>query len=327
MTTTKAEPSIEASERAAARRLQPAPEGFDLTGLAAQAEAYVGKLQRDICAAIERVDGQATFRLDEWQRAGGGGGLTGILSGGGVFEKAGVNTSVVHGELSPELQAALPGDGASFFATGVSLVLHPHSPYVPTTHANFRFLRRGRTAWFGGGADLTPYYPFLEDAVHFHRQLASACDRHDPDYYRRFKAWCDEYFYLRHRQETRGVGGIFFDYLPADVASVQDFWQDAGAAFLPAYLPIVERRKDTPFGERQRHFQLYRRGRYVEFNLLYDRGTVFGLRTDGRVESILMSLPPLVRWEYDFVPEPGSEEAQLASFLRPRDYLGEAART
>ena len=327
MTTTKVEAGIESGERAAARRLQPAPEGFDLDGLAAQAEAYVGKLQRDICAAIEQVDGQATFRLDAWQRAGGGGGLTGILSGGGVFEKAGVNTSVVHGELSPEMQAALPGDGARFFATGVSLVLHPHSPYVPTTHANFRFLRRGRTAWFGGGADLTPYYPFLEDAVHFHRQLASACDRHDPDYYRRFKAWCDEYFYLRHRQETRGVGGIFFDYLPADVAQVQEFWKEAGAAFLPAYLPIVERRKDTPFGERQRHFQLYRRGRYVEFNLLYDRGTVFGLRTDGRVESILMSLPPLVRWEYDFHPEPDSEEAQLASFLRPRDYLGEAART
>jgi coproporphyrinogen III oxidase len=324
MTTTKAESSAESSERLEVRRLRPVPEGFDLDGLTAEAGEIVRTLQRQICAAIERVDGQAKFQLDSWQRAGGGGGLTGILSDGAVFEKAGVNTSVVHGELTKEMQSALPGDGPSFFATGVSLVLHPQNPYVPTTHANFRFLRRGRTAWFGGGADLTPYYPFLNDAAHFHRQLAAACNRHDPDFYRRFKAWCDEYFYLRHRQETRGVGGIFFDYLPADLPSVLPFWKDAGAAFLPAYLPIVERRKDTPFGERQRRFQLYRRGRYVEFNLLYDRGTVFGLRTDGRVESILMSLPPLVRWDYDVRPEPGSEEAQLADFLRPRDYLAEA---
>jgi len=324
MITTKADGSAESIERLAARQLRPVPEGFDLDGLAAEAGEYVQTLQRQICSAIERVDGQAKFRFDSWQRDGGGGGLTGILSDGAVFEKAGVNTSVVHGELTQEMQRTLPGDDARFFATGVSLVLHPQNPYVPTTHANIRFLRRGRTAWFGGGADLTPYYPFLNDAAHFHRQLAVACNRHDPDYYRRFKAWCDQYFYLRHRQETRGIGGIFFDYLPADLSSVMPFWKDAGAAFLPAYLPIVERRKDTPFGERQRRFQLYRRGRYVEFNLLYDRGTVFGLRTDGRVESILMSLPPLVRWDYDVRPESGSEESQLAEFLRPRDYLTEA---
>ena len=325
MTTTKADVAKESSERSGSRLLRPVSDGFDLDGFAHSVSDTVQVLQREICAAIERIDGQATFRLDSWQRQGGGGGLTGILSEGRVFEKAGVNTSVVHGELTEEMQRSLPGEGSSFFATGVSLVLHPHNPYVPTTHANFRFLRRGRTAWFGGGADLTPYYPFLDDAAHFHRQLAMACDRHDPSYYPRFKSWCDDYFYLRHRQETRGVGGIFFDYLQADAPSVHAFWKDAGAAFLPAYLPIVERRKDLPFGERQRHFQLYRRGRYVEFNLLYDRGTVFGLRTDGRVESILMSLPPLVRWEYDFRPEPDSEEAQLGAFLRPRDYLREVA--
>lgn len=323
MTTQKSSGALGGNEKLAAQSLRPAPQGCDLDGLADEASEWVRSLQRDICAAIVRVDGSASFRFDSWQRPGGGGGLTGILDDGAVFEKAGVNTSVVHGELSPEMQSALPGDGARFFATGVSLVLHPQNPYVPTTHANFRFLRRGRTAWFGGGADLTPYYPFVEDAAHFHSQLALACDKHDADYYPRFKAWCDDYFFLRHRQETRGIGGIFFDYLQADLPTVQSFWRDAGSVFLPAYLPIVERRKDTPFGERQRRFQLYRRGRYVEFNLLYDRGTVFGLRTDGRVESILMSLPPLVRWEYDFRPEPGSEEARLSDFLRPRDYLRE----
>lgn len=310
-------------DKVAVQALRPAPVGCDLDGLAEEASELVRALQREICAAVARVDGQAEFQFDSWQRPGGGGGLTGVLCDGAIFEKAGVNTSVVHGELTPEMQSALPGDGASFFATGVSLVIHPQNPFVPTTHANFRFLRRGRTAWFGGGADLTPYYPLVEDAAHFHRVFAEVCDKHDPDYYPRFKAWCDEYFYLRHRQEMRGVGGIFFDYLQADLPMVQSFWRDAAAAFLSAYLPIVERRKDQSFGEKQRRFQLYRRGRYVEFNLLYDRGTVFGLRTDGRVESILMSLPPLVRWDYDFRPEPGSEEARLAEFLRPRDYLRE----
>jgi len=325
MTTPKTDSGKEASEQRAATQLRPVAEGFDLDGLSQRASDTVQLLQREICATIEKLDGSATFRLDSWQRSDGGGGLTGILSDDRVFEKASVNTSVVHGELSKEMQSSLPGDGASFFATGVSLVLHPQNPYVPTTHANFRFLRRGRTAWFGGGADLTPYYPFVEDAAHFHRQLAHACDRHDPRFYPRFKAWCDDYFYLRHRQETRGVGGIFFDYLQADDPQVLPFWEAAGQAFLPAYVPIVERRNDLSFGERQRRFQLYRRGRYVEFNLLYDRETVFGLRTDGRVESILMSLPPLVRWDYDVHPEPGSEEARLSDFLRPRDYLREVA--
>ena len=297
----------------------------ELAELARTAAADVLALQSQICSALEEVDGRARFRFDRWQRPSGGGGLTAVLQEGAVFEKAGVNTSEVFGEFTPELAATMPGDGLAFYATGVSLVLHPRNPYAPTTHANFRFLRRGRTAWFGGGADLTPYYPFHEDAVHFHRVLKDACDAHGPDYYPRFKKWCDEYFFLRHRGETRGVGGLFFDYLSEDLARTHAFWRAAGAAFLPAYLPIIKRRQEMAYGERERQFQLYRRGRYVEFNLLYDRGTVFGLKTDGRVESILMSLPPLCRWEYDYRPEPGSPEAALADFLRPRDFLAEAA--
>jgi len=292
-----------------------------LDALAATAAADVAALQREICSALEAIDGSAKFQFDRWQRPGGGGGVSGVLSGGAVFEKAGVNISEVHGQFAPEFAATMPGDGLTFYATGVSLVLHPRNPYVPTTHANFRFLRRGSAAWFGGGADLTPYYPFLEDAQHFHRVLKEACDAHDPSFYPRFKAWCDEYFFLKHRGETRGIGGLFFDYLKDDLPSTHRFWKQCGAAFLPAYLPIVQKRKDTAYSERQRNFQLYRRGRYVEFNLLYDRGTVFGLKTDGRVESILMSLPPLAAWEYNYKPEPGSEEAGLYDFLRPRDYL------
>ncbi|MFO0573604.1 MAG: oxygen-dependent coproporphyrinogen oxidase [Polyangia bacterium] len=309
--------------------------------LARESAADVRRLQDEICAALEALEQAAgspvRFRRDRWERAGGGGGVSAVLADGAVFEKAGVNVSEVFGQLQPDFAATLPGDGNTFYATGISLVIHPRSPYVPTTHANFRFLRRGRAAWFGGGADLTPYYPFLEDAAHFHRVLKDACDRHDPGYYPRFKAWCDDYFFLKHRGETRGIGGLFFDYLPGgegasarpasadELARVQAFWRDCGRAFVPAYVPIVERRHKTPYGERQRQFQLYRRGRYVEFNLLYDRGTVFGLKTDGRVESILMSLPPLVRWEYGYQPPPGSEEAELAGFLKPRDWLGEAA--
>ena len=293
-----------------------------LDRLAEQAADQVRAWQQEICRELERLDGQAHFRFDNWERAGGGGGLTGVLTDGAIFEKAGVNTSAVHGKLPADFAATLPGDGLDFFATGVSLVLHPRSPMIPTTHANFRFLRRGGAAWFGGGADLTPYYPFHEDVVHFHQILKDACDRHDPGYYPRFKAWCDEYFYLKHRDETRGVGGLFFDYLKDDLPKMQAFWKDAGSSFLPAYAPIVERRRHEPHGERERQFQLYRRGRYVEFNLLFDRGTVFGLKTDGRVESILMSLPPLVRWEYAYAPEPGSPEAKLYEYLRPRDWLG-----
>lgn len=312
-----------------------------LDRIATESAADVARLQEQICAAIEALEqasgSPARFRRDRWDRPGGGGGVSAVLVEGAVFEKAGVNISEVFGQLQPDLAATLPGDGTAFYATGVSLVLHPRNPYVPTTHANFRFLRRGRAGWFGGGADLTPYYPFHEDVVHFHRVLKAACDAHDPGYYPRFKAWCDDYFFLKHRSETRGVGGLFFDYLTGEdkdkgapspaqpgLERVQAFWRECGRAFVPAYLPIAERRKDTPFGDRQRQFQLYRRGRYVEFNLLYDRGTVFGLKTDGRVESILMSLPPLVRWEYDYRPPAGSEEARIYDYLKPRDWLGES---
>ena len=286
----------------------------------AEAQAFFEGLQTRICDGLEAEDGSGRFQHDAWQRPGGGGGLSRVLVDGAVFEKAGVNFSSVHGELKPDFAASLPGDGLAFFACGVSLVLHPKSPRVPTVHANFRCLRRGATLWFGGGADLTPYYPEREDVVHFHRTWKTVCDRHDVAFYPRFKKWCDEYFYLPHRGETRGVGGLFFDQLPSEHFA---FVRDAADAFLEAYVPIVARRKQEGWGERERQFQLLRRGRYVEFNLLYDRGTVFGLKTDGRTESILMSLPPLVRWEYDAQPPAGSDEAALADWLRPRDWLDE----
>ena len=289
-----------------------------------RAAAYFRDLQDRICAALEAADGEARFREDEWQRPGGGGGRSRVLSGGKVFEKAGVNFSLVHGEFKPEFAATMPGDGLSFVATGISLVLHPQSPRVPAVHANFRMLRRGSAAWFGGGADLTPYYPVLEDVQHFHRSWKSACDAHDAAYYPRFKQWCDEYFFLPHRNETRGIGGIFFDHLAGDRERDFAFVRGCGDSFVNAYVPIVERRKHAAWGERERQFQLLRRGRYVEFNLLYDRGTIFGLKTDGRVESILMSLPPLTRWEYDPIFGEGSEEAALADWLRPREWLAQA---
>jgi coproporphyrinogen III oxidase len=289
--------------------------------LAAQADEFFRALQEKICGALEAEDGHARFRTDAWQRAGGGGGITRVLADGAVFEKGGVNTSSVHGELKPDFAAQLPGDGLAFFAAGISLVIHPKSPMVPTVHANFRCLRRGSALWFGGGADLTPYYPEREDVVHFHQTWKRACDAHDPAHYPRFKKWCDQYFYLPHRGETRGVGGIFFDQLPSDQFS---FVRTCGESFLDAYLPIVQRRRHDPHGDRERQFQLLRRGRYVEFNLLYDRGTTFGLKTDGRVESILMSLPPLVRWEYDPQFPDDSREAGLKDWLRPRDWLAGA---
>jgi coproporphyrinogen III oxidase len=287
-----------------------------------RAATFFRELQDEICAALERTDGDGRFREDLWQRAGGGGGRTRVLEAGAVFEKAGVNFSEVAGELPAEIASHSPGSGQAFRATGISLVLHPRSPMIPTVHANFRCLEKGEAIWFGGGADLTPYYPWREDVVHFHRALRAACDRHDGGYYARFKQACDEYFYLPHRGEARGVGGIFFDYLAGDLDAVFAFVRDAGSSFLPAYLPIVERRRAEPWGEREREFQLFRRGRYVEFNLLHDRGTVFGLKTGGRIESILMSLPPLVRWRYDWVPEAGSREAGLAAYLQPTDWLG-----
>jgi coproporphyrinogen III oxidase len=287
-----------------------------------RAAKFFSELQSDICRALAELDGAAEFSADAWQRQGGGGGVARVLEGGALFEKAGVNWSSVDGELPAELADHMPGEGRAFRASGVSLVLHPRSPMVPTTHANFRCLTKGNALWFGGGADLTPYYFFRDDAVHFHSVLAAACDRHRPvGDYDRFKAWCDEYFFLPHRGETRGVGGVFFDYLgskgehPSE--QVFDLVRDLGTSFVNAYLPIAQRRQTEPYGELERAWQLRRRGRYVEFNLIYDRGTLFGLKTNGRIESILMSLPPLVRWDYDVMAKPGSPEAELLAHLRP----------
>jgi coproporphyrinogen III oxidase len=289
-----------------------------------RAAAYFRDLQDRIVAALEALDG-GRFREDSWQREGGGGGRSRVLADGGVFEKAGVNFSDVHGEMSEEFAKQVPGEGRDFTACGVSLVLHPRSPMIPTVHANFRFLTKGQRQWFGGGADLTPYYPFREDVIHFHRVLRGACMRHAPLIdYARLKKWCDEYFYLPHRDEPRGVGGVFFDHLEGDGERLFAFVRDCGDAFLDAYLPIAERRKNEPYTERERLFQEFRRGRYVEFNLIYDRGTLFGLKTGGRIESILMSLPPVVRWRYDYRPEPGTREAELYEvYLKPRDWAAE----
>lgn len=298
-----------------------------------RASRYFSDLQDRICHALEALDARARFREDVWWREGGGGGRSRVLADGAVFEKAGVNFSAVEGEL-PEALATqqlahlrkqlgehFQPTSREFLATGISLVLHPVNPYVPTVHANFRFLEQGGARWFGGGADLTPYYPFREDVVHFHRTFKEACERHDVANYTRFKKWCDEYFYIKHRGEMRGVGGIFFDYLTADLERVFAFVRDAGESLLPAYLPIAERRKETPYGEREREFQLIRRGRYVEFNLVYDRGTTFGLMTGGRTESILMSLPPLASWIYDYRPQPGTPEAEAWNYFRPQEWL------
>ena len=297
-----------------------------VTDLFDRAAKFFHDLQTDICRALAELDGGKDFGADAWQRPGGGGGVARVLEGGAFFEKAGVNWSNVDGELPEELASHMPGGGRSFRAAGVSLVLHPRSPMAPTTHANFRCIAKGDTVWFGGGADLTPYYFFRDDAVHFHRTLADACDRHAPiGDYARFKAWCDEYFFLPHRGETRGVGGIFFDYVGTKgepIEKVFDFVRDVGSAFVSAYVPIAQRRAELPYGDTERTWQLRRRGRYVEFNLLYDRGTIFGLKTNGRIESILMSLPPLVRWDYDVMPQPGSPEAELIAQLRPIDWLG-----
>lgn len=285
---------------------------------------WFATLQNLLCQELEVLDGGGRFVEDLWERPGGGGGRTRVLTEGGLFEKAGVNYSAVHGELPEELARQMPGQVRQFQATGVSLVLHPRSPMVPTVHANFRFLTQGDTWWFGGGADLTPYYPVRDDVIHFHRAWRDVCQRHPPPVdYARFKAWCDEYFFLPHRGEARGVGGIFFDYLQGDFDALFAFVRDAGATFLPAYRPIAERRRNDPWNEHHRRFQEIRRGRYVEFNLVIDRGTLFGLKTAGRTESILMSLPPRCRWVYDYRPEPNTREAQLWEFLQPRDWAAE----
>ena len=293
---------------------------------------YLASLQNRIVARLEHADGKQTFVEDAWDREAGGGGRSMVMKNGGVFEQAGVNLSHVFGrELPPSATKSRPDlAGQGFQAVGVSLVLHPHNPYIPTTHANFRFFIAGDDTgkpiwWFGGGYDLTPYYPFIEDVVGWHETARDACAPLGDGTYDRYKKWCDEYFFLPHRNETRGVGGLFFDDLNVpDFDTCFEFLQSVGDSFTTAYLPIVERRRKHPFGERQREFQLYRRGRYVEFNLIYDRGTVFGLQSGGRTESILMSLPPRVRWEYNWTPSADSAEAQLyRDFLKPRDWLGD----
>ncbi|WP_126947095.1 oxygen-dependent coproporphyrinogen oxidase [Xanthomonas sp. BRIP62418] len=290
---------------------------------------YLTGLQDRICAAVEAIDGSARFAEDLWQREEGGGGRTRILRNGAVFEQAGIGFSDVSGSrLPPSASAHRPElAGATWRACGVSLVFHPHNPHVPTTHANVRYFRAERdgevvAAWFGGGFDLTPFYPVDGDVLHWHRTAQALCAPFGEERYAAHKRWCDEYFFLRHRNETRGVGGLFFDDLGQDFERDFAYQRAVGDGFLEAYLPIVTRRKDMPYGERERQFQLYRRGRYVEFNLVYDRGTLFGLQSGGRAESILMSLPPQVRWEYGFTPEPGSAEARLMDYLVPRDWLG-----
>ena len=307
-------------------------------------------LQDSICQGLQALDAEGQFQEESWQRPEGGGGRSRVMKEGRVFEQGGVNFSEVEGaQLPPSILNQRPeAEGHRWFAVGTSMVLHPRNPWVPTVHLNYRYFEAGPVWWFGGGADLTPFYPFLEDARHFHRTLKGACDSVDPSYYKVFKPWCDEYFYLRHRQETRGVGGIFYDYqdsggvlykgsepeaaaaaVAAASGPIEQDWEKlfrlasaCGQAFLPSYGPIVERRNNLAYGETERQFQLYRRGRYVEFNLVFDRGTIFGLQTNGRTESILMSLPPLVRWEYGYTPAPGSREALLTEvFTRPQNWL------
>jgi coproporphyrinogen III oxidase len=299
---------------------------------ASAVKGYLNELHDRITAAVEKTE-QAKFRRDAWDRPEGGGGESRILSGGSVFERAGVSVSHVFGEkLPPSASSARPEiAGAPFEAMGLSLVFHPRNPHVPTTHCNVRFLV-ARPAdgpqvwWFGGGFDLTPYYPYDEDVLHWHRTAQQACRHFGADYYEKYKSWCDRYFFLPHRNETRGVGGLFFDdFSENGFASSFAFLRSVGDHFLPAYMPILERRNGNAYGEGERQFQLYRRGRYVEFNLVYDRGTLFGLQSRGRTESILMSMPPMVRWEYDWHPLPDSPEARLYDFLRPRDYLNELA--
>ncbi|HWP82355.1 MAG TPA: oxygen-dependent coproporphyrinogen oxidase [Bacteroidota bacterium] len=280
-------------------------------------QAFFEKLQDTICAALEEIDGKEVFVEDLWTHETGGGGRTRIIQNGDVFEKGGVNTSAVSGILSPKLADRLGASEQAFFATGISLVLHPYSPMIPTVHTNFRYLELADgTFWVGGGADLTPYYLFDEDVRHFHRTWKEVCDRHNSEYYSRFKTWCDEYFFLPHRAEGRGVGGIFFDYLKGEFTKLHAFVRDCSNAFLQAYTPIVKRRLRENWSKEQKEWQLHRRGRYVEFNLLYDRGTLFGLETRGRTESILMSLPPVVKWGYNIQPKPGSREERLIEVLR-----------
>ena len=293
---------------------------------------YLLDLQRNITETLQNLDGSASFETDEWQREAGGGGRSMVLREGAVFEQGGVNFSEVYGEDLPASATAHRPElaGRRFRAMGVSLVIHPDNPYVPTSHANVRFFVAEKAGeepiwWFGGGFDLTPYYAFEEDCVHWHRIAKQACDPFGVDRYASYKKWCDEYFHIRHRGEARGIGGLFFDDLnEPDFEQAFAFMRSVGDHYLPAYTPIVERRKGLPFAEREKRFQWYRRGRYVEFNLVYDRGTLFGLQSGGRTESILMSLPPVVNWRYNYSPPAGSAEAALTDYyLKPRDWLAE----
>lgn len=292
--------------------------------------SYLMSLQEHICTQLENADGGGRFVEDSWTREEGGGGRSRVLANGKVIEKGGVNFSHVMGASLPVSATAHRPElqGRSFEAMGVSLVIHPENPYVPTSHANVRFFIAEKAGeepvwWFGGGYDLTPYYGFEEDCIEWHRTARAACDKFDPAYYPRFKKWCDDYFYLKHRDEARGVGGLFFDdFNEGSFEHAFAFMQAVGDSYIDAYLPVMQKRKHTPWGEREKQFQLYRRGRYVEFNLVYDRGTLFGLQTGGRTESILMSLPPLVRWQYNWQPEAGSAEAKLyTDFLPAKDWL------
>ena len=293
---------------------------------------YIQELQDRITRKLEEMDGKSKFREDLWEREEGGGGRTRVIENGNVFEKGGVNISKVHGPLAPAMQQYFGVGEVDFFACGLSLVIHPKNPMVPTVHANWRYFemydKSGEVIdqWFGGGLDLTPYYLFDEDAVHFHQVSKNACDKHDSQFYPEYKQKCDEYFRNSHRDEGRGIGGLFFDYLkPDDQRDIQDWYNfvtEVGNSFLKAYIPIVERRMDLPYSEENLNWQQIRRGRYVEFNLVHDKGTLFGLKTNGRIESILMSLPPSVQWRYDHQPETGSEEARLLDVLQnPKNWV------
>ena len=293
---------------------------------------YIENLQDTIASTLAKIDGKATFHEDNWKRPEGGGGRTRVIENGNVFEKGGVNISAVHGALPETMQKHFNVSHYDFFACGLSLVLHPKNPFVPTVHANWRYFEmydeQGTIVdqWFGGGQDLTPYYLFEEDAKHFHQTCKAACDNHNPNFYIEYKKKCDVYFYNSHRKEGRGIGGLFFDYCKkTDQMSIQqwyDFVTEVGNSFLEAYVPIVQRRKDIVYTEKHKNWQEIRRGRYVEFNLVHDKGTLFGLKTNGRIESILMSLPPHVQWVYDHHPEKGSEEEKLIEVLtNPRDWI------
>jgi coproporphyrinogen III oxidase len=293
---------------------------------------YIENLQNNITSKLEEIDGKAKFHQDDWERAEGGGGITRVIENGAVFEKGGVNISKVHGALPKSMQNYFGVKDADFFACGLSLVIHPKNPMVPTVHANWRYFEMYNQSgdivdqWFGGGQDLTPYYLFDEDAIHFHQVCKKACDAHNPEFYQSYKEKCDTYFWNAHRNEARGVGGLFFDYCKTSESMSMENWYafvtEVGNSFLDAYIPIVAKRKDLPYTQKERGWQEIRRGRYVEFNLVHDKGTLFGLRTNGRIESILMSLPPHVQWKYDHHPEPGSEEERLLEVLKnPRKWV------